>query len=363
MHEVWCFDLLISRALHCSLPAEALMLQELSRSSPLTAYRLPAAIDRTGEPLPASWEAYFEDRWPELSLFERMVLTESLSGPMTILWVLDALGLRTPLPGGVLRVVLVGADCEADQPWAELLPFVPFDVELTLVGPLLTDAEWQVQLPGLLRRGSVSARRGLLQDLDRVAGPVDLCVALNSGMVFYPTWSPALKVMRGFGCPVAVTAWRSSEAFAVRSLLVDAVFECCRATCCPFASRCPKRVVDDHGTAAFGNLCTLLFSPRKEQLWQPLLRPPTGQPDGEDVHDALRLIQGFLAVECGVHAELEAVLDSPDDYCCLVRDATSGGEHLPEGVARDLVEAYEWLGWQVASAGALLRGGQLQGPA
>lgn len=336
-HSAWCLDLLVSRLLWCSFPPEALEFQELACRSPLTDVRAPPDQERSSETLPETWEAYFQQRWPCLSPLEKLLLTESIGGPLTVLRVIEQVGLRRAAPS--LRILLVGADCEADQPWLEILPYLQVqDLQLVLVGPHLSDSRWE--LPLLHRRVTVESHRSLLQDLVAPLGCIDLVVALNSGMVFYPTWIGALRRIVALNCTFAVTAWQLGEAIAVRQLLVDAGFDDPALSLNPFASRCPQRVTDDHGTTNFGSMALLLTKPRAGRVWEELLRPPGGVANPEDLRDTLRLIQGFLTVAVGVNGDLEEILDCPGDFR---RKLDGVEETAPVDVVADMLEAYRLL--------------------
>jgi len=242
-----------------------------------------------------------------------------------------------------VRVLLVGADCEADQPWVEALPYLGHSLELEMVGPQLQDCSFKVGLPALGHSVSVTCHRGLLQDVAARLGGFDLAVALNSGMIFYPTWSGALPPILALGCPFVVTAWAMPESVGVRQVLVDAGFREPDVSANPFSSRCPHRVTDDHGTTNFGNMVLLATAPRQGRIWDALLRPGSGEPSEEDLRDALRLIQGHLEAAIDVRAPLEAILDSPDDYRGRLERAAKVGLEAPGDVARDMAEAYAAL--------------------
>lgn len=344
-HNAWCTDLLVSRLLWCALPPEALKLQELARRSPLTPYGLAdEAALLAAMQVPPSWEVYFQERWPRTSSLERLLLTESLSSPLTLVKALDALGLRNRFDGkAALRVLVVGADCEADQPWVELLRYLPCDLELVMVGPYLED-ERSIALEAGGRRVTLSCHKGLLQDLNKL-GAFDMAVAFNSGMIFYDTWPAALNRIIALRCPLVVTAWALTESVGVRSLLVDAGFESPKFGPNAFASRCPHRVTDDHGTTPFGNLCLLVTAPRHEPVWAEYLREGIGggAPHVDDIEDALRLMQGHLEVAVGAEAELETILSYPGYYDSLLKRCEADGRPVPTAVANDLAEARRLL--------------------
>lgn len=341
-HSRWCLDLMVSRLVWCALPPESLQLQELARRSPLTPYTPPMDVDQAHEELPRDWEAYFRERWPSASMLERCVLSESLSSPMTLLHIIEMLDLRHPRSTG-LRLLVVGADCEANQPWIEALPYLPYNLEMDLVGPYLEDSRFEVGFDAMNRQVSVTCHQGLLQDVAASLGWFDLVLAFNSGMIFYPTWPAALSQILSFGCPFVVTAWALHEAVGVRQLLVDANFAEPSMSMNPFASRCPHRVTDDHGTTSLGNMALLVTAPRQGRSWDALLHPATGGQSDEDLRDTLRLIQGHLEVAVGVRAPLEGILDSPEEYARMLKKAAEAGREVPKDVARDMTEAYALL--------------------
>lgn len=340
-HSRWCSHLLLSRLLWCAIPHEALQLQELARRSPLTAYAPPtAAVARCmGELGLESWETYFEARWPMTSRVERLLLTESLSSCMSLLRILDVLGLRGN-SARTLRVLLVGADNEADAHWVELLPHLSSGLELVLVGPYLHDAHWSDELLYANRRVSVTCIAGCLQEIAAPPGPFDLAVAFNSGMIFYPTWLAALPLILAYGSPFAATAWNASEAVQVQQILKDAGFAQAELHANPFASRAPHRVTDDHGTAMFGNLTLFIARPSSARSWETFLRPPSGSPTDEDLCDAIRLMQAHLEVLSGKRATLELALESPEEFRQHLE-----GTAVPEDIERDLSKAYCLLGY------------------
>ena len=109
----------------------------------------------------------------------------------------------------------------------------------------------------------------------------DAIFALNSGLIFYPTWADTVdKVLAAGAAPFVVTAWAQPEAVGVRQMLLDAhgqaladrkkapvVPSFCRLIGIslraaaggldlhsnPFASLVPQAVMDDHGTCNFNN--------------------------------------------------------------------------------------------------------------
>merc|ERR1712232_368892 len=123
-------------------------------------------------------------------MLERFLLTQSFSSPMTVLHVIEMLQLRAP-QSTPMRILLVGADCEEDQPWIEVLPYLPYSLDLVLVGPRLQDAAWEDVLEPLNRRICYTTHGGLLQDVEKDLGEFSLIFALNSGMIFYPSWKGA----------------------------------------------------------------------------------------------------------------------------------------------------------------------------
>ncbi|CAE7724534.1 unnamed protein product [Symbiodinium sp. CCMP2592] len=332
-HNLWCYPLLVSRLLWCALPHEALVWQELARRSPLTPYTAPSAAK--APQLPKCWPDFFEARFPSASALERLLLTESLSSTLTLLWLLDLLGLREVQRA--IRVLLVGADNEADAPWEELLPHLSGTLELVLVGPFLADASWS--------QGGVSVccRRAHLQDLSpEELKPLDVAVAFNSGMIYYKEWPRALPTLHGCLCPLAVTAWEFPEALQVQQLLLDANFEVPELRDNPFASHAPHRVTDDHGTTMFGNLVLFTTRPCSALPWQALVSPSESEPCEEDLRDALRLIQGHLEVLSGRRAELEMILDEPQVFREYIE---SDDFRIPEDISVDMDRAYRGLGF------------------
>ena len=111
----------------------------------------------------------------------------------------------------------------------------------------------------------------------------DAIFALNSGLIFYPTWADTVdKVLAAGAAPFVVTAWAQPEAVGVRQMLLDAHGQALAdrkkapavstfwALYCrligkppraggldlhsnPFASLVPQAVMDDHGTCNFNN--------------------------------------------------------------------------------------------------------------
>eukprot|EP00428_Durinskia_dybowskii_P020388 CAMPEP_0170205244 /NCGR_PEP_ID=MMETSP0116_2-20130129/2161_1 /TAXON_ID=400756 /ORGANISM="Durinskia baltica, Strain CSIRO CS-38" /LENGTH=243 /DNA_ID=CAMNT_0010455625 /DNA_START=10 /DNA_END=737 /DNA_ORIENTATION=- len=242
---------------------------------------------------------------------------------MTLLLILEMLDLRRRRSApGPLRIMLVGAACEVDQPWGELLPFTDWEViELILIGPLARGPEFHViSQPDLGRRISLKVIMSTLQDIQGDLGKFHFAIAFNSGMIHYPTWPAALLRLRAFGCPLAVTAWVLHEVAGVYQLLKDAGFAPSRVTSNPFASRAPQRVACCQGTVCFCNRALLLASPSLACEWRPLLElPENGIPRLQDIEDALRLLQGRAEVVMGIKCPLEAVLEDPDGFQAELR--------------------------------------------
>ncbi|OLQ00175.1 hypothetical protein AK812_SmicGene17182 [Symbiodinium microadriaticum] len=289
-HNLWCYPLLLSRLLWCALPHEALVFQELARRSPLTPYTAPSATEAHG--LPRCWPDFFQARFPSASALERLLLTESLRKGSGAAFARGAVVQRR------VRILLVGADNEADAPWEELLPHLSGTLELVLVGPFLADASWS--------QGGVSVccRRAHLQDLSpEELKPLDVAVGFNSGMIYYE--APELRDN-------------------------------------PFASHAPHRVTDDHGTTMFGNLVLFTTRPCSALPWKALLSPAESEPCEEDLRDALRLVQGHLEVLSGRRAQLEMILDEPKVF----RDHIErDGFRIPEDISVDMDRAYRGLGY------------------
>ena len=117
-HSEWCADLLVSRLLWCALQHDTLAFQNLARRAPLDAPLGAPPPSSGGTPRRAaeSWEAFFRDRFDGAAApppVERFLLTESLSGPLTVLTTLARHG-KLDGRGGRVRVLVVGADCEVE---------------------------------------------------------------------------------------------------------------------------------------------------------------------------------------------------------------------------------------------------------
>lgn len=346
-HEIWCFDLLTSRLLYCALPGDALEFDRLARRSPLTQYVLPLPMDRSEEALPGDWKSYFAARWPGITEFEKLVLTESISSPLTLLRVLDGLNLRgSKTQSAQLRVLVAGAACEVDQPWGELLPFCSWKrIELVLVGPGMTgECSREIKLPPLNRQIVLVTNPALIQDVNEL-GAFDLVVAFNSGMIHYPSWPAALLRIRSLACPLVVTAWVLHEVAGVHQLLRDAGFLAPTVSPNPFPSHVPQRVAFCQGTACFCNRFSITTAPAGVSEWEPFLRPATGAPSVEDLQDALRLLQGRAEVILGVHAALDGILDDPDGFNALMQEALAarGESNIPDEIRADMAEAWRLL--------------------
>lgn len=247
---------------------------------------------------------------------------------------------------------------QEDQPWGEALPYLADDatLEIDLVGPNLSSDTKLTLARDRCGRRAVVLRRvpALLQEVggSALARGYDLVVALNPGLVFYPSWRPALaiieRVCHDGGCAFVTTAWSAAEALAARQLLLDAGFDTPRVAPNSFASRAPQRVTDDHGTTCFGNLVLVSASVRRRRTWAPLLRPPrrnaAGAPDDDtrrDARAALVLIHVALEITVGVDAPPDDILDDPRGYRRRLRTAAQRHHRpVPDDMDRDMREAH-----------------------
>lgn len=157
-----------------------------------------------------------------------------------------------PAKRSIVVYVLGAAEQESRADWEYLLQWCGEDVTrvtVVLIGPQVVPIS-SLKADGRLRVVSVV---GLLHHcLDQLTqGKPDLIFALNSGIHWYESWVPTLRLLVGFGCPFIVTAWQVIEALSVREVLLEKHFqEIISLRCNKFASLLPQPVRDQH---AFNN--------------------------------------------------------------------------------------------------------------
>jgi hypothetical protein len=121
--------------------------------------------------------------------------------------------------------------------------------------------------PCLLRTQSVCGCWHQLSEAQRAALPrPDLVAALNSGMIFYPSWAPTINMILQRGeAPLLVSAWAQPEAIGTRQMLLDSGGMPAEAGLDlhsnPFASLVPQSVMDDHGTCNFNSRYVVVVTP------------------------------------------------------------------------------------------------------
>jgi hypothetical protein len=115
--------------------------------------------------------------------------------------------------------------------------------------------------------------RRLLMSSSRLPPPSAI-FALNSGAIFYPSWSPTLAmVVKGCGAgheegasvpaaPLVVTAWMQPEALGVRELIIGlggTPVQGFDLSANPWSSLIPQNPNDDHGSVPFNNRFVMAF--------------------------------------------------------------------------------------------------------
>eukprot|EP00756_Hemistasia_phaeocysticola_P014626 Hpha_TRINITY_DN15349_c1_g2::TRINITY_DN15349_c1_g2_i1::g.90259::m.90259 len=204
-----------------------------------------------------------------------------------------------------------------------------------------------------------------LRDEDRAQlPPPDLYMAFNSGLVFYSSWRPTLRILSGGDVPFCVTAWAMPEAIGVRQTLHDLGWEAVEGLDLqpnPFASLVPQRVTDDHGTCNFNNRYFIVMRPTDRRDWL----EPLGEAEkvlktgGTGAVEAAALAERALAefearqgAAYGLRYNLGMAQDHPVLWCGLwLREAD------PSDDARDTLSGiYGVLGASLAHAGRLRDG-------
>jgi hypothetical protein len=239
-HQSWCGELLFSRVLQSALPWSNYT--QTSRQltvpyTPTSVLALPAANGDDGKAngevaklsLPAGWRPFFDlhksakptdtptadsgkkggggkagssgsPAGATLDAFDEVLATDSLSSVMTVAYALTKLGLGVEEPGGSKRLCLhlLGADHERELPWSELFAWLPqyTEIAMILIGPhtptlAVQDVKGKPVPPGC--KMTVQGVAGCFHELSpeaarRIPKP-DAVFALNSGLIFYPTWA------------------------------------------------------------------------------------------------------------------------------------------------------------------------------
>eukprot|EP01065_Artemidia_motanka_P047590 TRINITY_DN7482_c0_g1_i2.p3 TRINITY_DN7482_c0_g1~~TRINITY_DN7482_c0_g1_i2.p3 ORF type:complete len:277 (+),score=92.99 TRINITY_DN7482_c0_g1_i2:1214-2044(+) len=149
---------------------------------------------------------------------------------------------------------------------------------------------------------------------------------MNSGIVFYSSWKPTLRVLAEDleNVPLVVTAWAQPEALTVRQTLIDMGWQPNKAfdtRCNPFASLVPQLVTDDHGTTNFNNRYITAFTGVKPQPWLRVLREAEqllldGDPFAavSAAERCLSLLQAYYESAFNLHTNLGEALGSPRQF-------------------------------------------------
>ncbi len=238
-HQSWCKELQFSRVLQTALPWSSYidtsrrLLMPHTPTSMLNR-RLGEGSGKQAEPLalPAGWRQFFElhrgsrsnskmddsdadserndtssGKHPDagLDVFDEVLATDALSSVLTVAYALTKLGFASePAPAGETKrlcLYLLGADHERELPWPELFSWFPhIEIAIVLIGPHTpTMAEREVDTKGTNvlvppgRKMTVQGVAGCFHELSSgviLALPKpDAVFALNSGLIFYPTWA------------------------------------------------------------------------------------------------------------------------------------------------------------------------------
>jgi hypothetical protein len=290
-HRGWCAALLLSRLLwQCAVAAADYEHLRRRAPQPLACPTTAAALH-----LPPSWAEYFQLERRScvdvdaaataaaavLAPIDQMLATDSLSSVMSTRYALKLLQLDTRQS---LCVWVLGAVFETDQPWIELLAWLPLTTSLTIVlsGPDVVNTAPSIDPSAHLRTKqqrtpaslTVHYVTGLFHWLgtSKLASlPVaDLRVAFNSGIPEYTSWPPTLRMLLRPAAPestvpLVVTAWSTVESLLVRGTLLDMGAQLHPQLPLhenPWSSLVPQRVVDHCGTTSFSNRYIVAFLPR-----------------------------------------------------------------------------------------------------
>ncbi len=268
---------------------EAAALANLAAAAPLTE-ATSAAIDSRKDAT-ADLDSFFQD-----SALVEYLRTDSLSSVLTVAHSLHRLGLGAARE---LTLWLLGAAQEEDQPWDELFVWLPETeaIQIVMVGPQMTPGPNTFHMDILPEtadsdksmKRSLCVRKifGCLHELPRQLltstsrlSPPSAIFALNSGAIFYPSWSPTLAmIVKGHGAgheegasvpaaPLVVTAWMQPEALGVRELLIGlggSPVPGFDLSANAWSSLIPQDPNDDHGTVPFNNRYVMAFERRVGQ--------------------------------------------------------------------------------------------------
>ena len=238
-HQSWCKELQFSRVLQSALPWSSYVDTSRRLLVPYTptSMLMRGSANGSGQhpkplSLPAGWRQFFElhrsstaslpaddsgtdsDRQDTCSgdqpdaglhLFDEVLATDALSSVLTVAYALTKLGFATePTPSsGKKRLCLhlLGADHERELPWPELFSWVPHtEIAIVLIGPhTQTMAQREVDTKGtsvlvppdrkLTVQGVAGCFHELSSDVCLALPEPDAVFALNSGLIFYPTWA------------------------------------------------------------------------------------------------------------------------------------------------------------------------------
>eukprot|EP01062_Namystynia_karyoxenos_P075437 TRINITY_DN7277_c0_g1_i1.p1 TRINITY_DN7277_c0_g1~~TRINITY_DN7277_c0_g1_i1.p1 ORF type:complete len:745 (+),score=173.88 TRINITY_DN7277_c0_g1_i1:76-2310(+) len=376
-HRVWCPVLRLSRLLYCALPLAALRWQSLSRSLP-HCVPLPALRCAGRSRPPERWGEAWGEGSPDGEVGEsalrlgRWLSTDSLSSPLTAAATVHRLGLNR---NSELCILLLGGDCEEGQDWCLPVRWNSKVSRLTVLvaGPHLSEkytkrltVPWEAGCPDM-REVCVHYIPGLYHEVPAAVRHSerrpDIIFAFNSGIIFYESWKPTLRLIAAEfpDVPFAVTAWMQPEAISVRQLLMDCGWEPvsgCDVAPNTLASLVPQRVTDDHGTCPFNNRYLMVL---QQQLggappWQRMLRTAeerlaAGDPAAaaSEAEQALAAVQGFYQAAYGFRSPWGEAVDRPEAYVAswLVQVAPSAPRR------GDVAAVYGVLGASLAHAGQL----------
>ncbi len=235
-HQSWCKELQFSRVLQTALPWSSYVDTSRRLLMPYTPTSMLVRLgDGSGQQagpltLPAGWRQFFElhrdsradSRLDDsdahsgrnhtssgdqpnaaLHVFDEVLATDALSSVLTVAYVLTKLGFASEPIGETTRLCLhlLGADHERELPWPELFSWFPhIEIAIVLIGPhtpTMAEREIDTKATNVLvppgRKMTVQGVAGCFHELSSgvlLALPkADAVFALNSGLIFYPSWA------------------------------------------------------------------------------------------------------------------------------------------------------------------------------
>lgn len=175
--------------------------------------------------LSKDWKTFLErylteegDSW-KLSDPYFQIFSQQLSGPLTILFGIQTMGLKLTVQSTLYTIVLMGAS-SVEQKFKEylqlLLYFSPFSeletikLKVLFVGPELetTNSIFLIDDKIELHFFPMYFHDFLKENVEH---KIDLIIGLNCGFVLYPSWGSSLKALVESNLPALITTYRKWE--------------------------------------------------------------------------------------------------------------------------------------------------------